>query len=768
MNLLIVGSGGREHAIAWKAAQSPLLTRLWIAPGNPGTAEIGENLPVSSADHASLVNLALQRSVDLVIIGPEQPLAEGLADAFLAAGIKVFGPTRAAAQIEASKVFAKRFMARHAIPTARFAIPEDYTQAVELLHTLDYPLVIKASGLAAGKGVILPDTIEEAEAALRAILVESQFGSAGSQVILEERLQGEEVSVLAFTDGIRVVPMLPSQDHKRLLDGDRGPNTGGMGAYAPAAVCDAAALDRIVAEVLEPTVRGLHSEGSPFCGVLYAGMMLTSQGPRVLEFNCRFGDPETQALLPLMDSDLVEIALACAEERLEPDMVRWKKGSAVCIVLASKGYPDRPDTGIAVEGITPDSPPPQTALFHAGTIRQDGRLLTSGGRVLGVTAWDVDLPAALDRAYDRVGQIRFAGLQYRKDIGRRALANLTSTAQAGSAYSRSGVDIDAGSRAVELMSQAVRSTYTPRVLAGIGAFGGLLDISDLKAYSCPVLVASTDGVGTKVKLAAAAGSYHSIGKDIVNHCIDDILVQGARPLFFLDYFASSRIHPEHVAQVVGGIAEACRESSCVLIGGETAEMPGVYNPGEFDVAGTIVGVVEKERILPRPDLSEGDLILGLASSGPHTNGYSLIRRVFAGEDLNRELPELGGSLVQALLQPHRSYLPILAPVLDGEAGLIKALVHLTGGGFIDNIPRVLPGHLDAVIEMESWSVPPLFRLIQQRGQIDPLEMYRVFNMGLGMLVIAAPQDVDPLLRLLPEPACLIGRLTPGSGQVRLV
>ncbi len=332
-----------------------------------------------------------------------------------------------------------------------------------------------------------------------------------------------------------------------------------------------------------------------------------------------------------------------------------------------------------------------------------------------------------------------------------------------SAYADSGVDIGAGNRAVELMKAVVKSTYNESVLAGIGSFGGLFDAVVLKKIDHPVLVASTDGVGTKVKLAASVRRYRSIGHDIVNHGINDILVQGARPLFFMDYFAASKLDPEQAADVVTGIAEACKESGMALLGGETAEMPGVYQPDEFDVAGTIVGVLEHDRILPRPNLLAGDLILGLPSSGPHTNGYSLIRKVLEGADLEVIVPELGCSLADALLAPHRSYLHVLYPHLDK----VKALAHLTGGGFIENIPRVLPENLDAVIHLNSWKIPPLWNLIQQKGNISTEEMYRVFNMGIGMVVIVDKSVASDFQSSVSEPTFIIGELVDGERKVIL-
>jgi phosphoribosylformylglycinamidine cyclo-ligase/phosphoribosylamine--glycine ligase/phosphoribosylformylglycinamidine cyclo-ligase len=325
-----------------------------------------------------------------------------------------------------------------------------------------------------------------------------------------------------------------------------------------------------------------------------------------------------------------------------------------------------------------------------------------------------------------------------------------------SQYAASGVDIDAGNRAVELMKDAVRATYTDSVLAGVGSFGGLFEASALQHMNQPVLVASTDGVGTKVKLAASLGRYRGIGHDIVNHCINDILVQGAKPLFFMDYFAASKLDPEQTAEVVTGMAEACREAGMALLGGETAEMPGVYAPNEFDVAGTIVGVVERNAILPRSTIRAGDVLIGLQSSGPHTNGYSLIRKAFANTILEEPLAD-------ALLAPHRSYLHLLYPHLSR----VKALAHITGGGFIENIPRVLPEHVAARIDLHSWRVPPLWESVQQKGGISSQEMYRVFNMGIGMVAIVDPLIVADLREAISEPIFVIGELIDGERNIVL-
>jgi phosphoribosylamine--glycine ligase len=418
MNVLIIGSGGREHAMAWKVAQSPRLSKLYIAPGNAGTRECAENVALHPDDHPAVVKLCKEKKIDLVLVGPEMPLAAGIADALAEAGVRCFGPQQAPAQIEASKVFSKDFMARHAIPTARYSSFTRYESALACLEKVDYPIVIKASGLAAGKGVILPESFDEARRTIQAILVDKVFGASGEEVVIEERLTGEEVSLMAFSDGETVVPMLPAQDHKRLLDGDCGPNTGGMGAYAPAPVLTADLMNEAVESVLKPAVRGLRAEGTPFVGVLYAGLILTSSGLRVLEFNCRFGDPEAQVLLPLLETDLLDIAEACVNGRLKDIDVRWKNGAAVCVVLASRGYPEKAETGKAV---TLEPLPENMVCFHAGTKIADGKVVNSGGRVFGLTAWSEGLEPALKQVYMGIHKVSFEGMQYRRDIAQRAL-----------------------------------------------------------------------------------------------------------------------------------------------------------------------------------------------------------------------------------------------------------------------------------------------------------------------------------------------------------
>jgi phosphoribosylamine--glycine ligase len=416
MKILVIGGGGREHALVWKLSQSPRVTQVLVTPGNGGTGALPDDLK-----DLSPLACAQKAGVDLTVVGPEAPLADGIVNEFQARELKIWGPSQAAAQIEASKAFAKGFMQRWNIPTAASATFTEFAAARAYLQQQTEAVVIKASGLAAGKGVILPDTPQAAMRALREMMIEKKFGEAGAEVVIEERLSGPEVSVLAFCDGQNFVTMPPAQDHKRIFDHDTGPNTGGMGAYAPAPICSPELLRQIEETILKPTLAGLRAEGSPYVGVLYAGLMLTRQGPKALEFNCRFGDPEGQVILPLLETDLltiIEHSLAGALSTLE---VSWKDAAAATVVLASGGYPGVYETGKPISGVAEAAQLDGVIVFHAGTrLTGDSQLMTAGGRVLNVTGVGPTLPEALERAYAGVSLIQFEGMHFRADIGAKA------------------------------------------------------------------------------------------------------------------------------------------------------------------------------------------------------------------------------------------------------------------------------------------------------------------------------------------------------------
>ncbi len=419
MRVLLIGNGGREHAIGWKLSQSPRIERLYVVPGNGGTAGLpkSENVAIKATDLVALRDFALGNAIDLTVVGPEAPLVDGVVDLFQASDLRIFGPRKAAARLEGSKAFSKAFMVDHGIPTGEAAVFTDFDEATRYLRQLDGVPVIKASGLAAGKGVILPETMAEAASVTHQILVDGRFGAAGSTVVIEERLRGPEVSVLAFCDGKNLTIMPTAQDHKRLMNNDQGPNTGGMGAFSPAPLASAELLEQVRRQVLEPTLAGMAAIGAPYVGILYAGLMLTEQGPRVLEFNCRFGDPETQAILPLLESDLLDIFEACVDGRLDQIDVRWRDLCTLTVVMASDGYPGEYTVGIEITGIE-EAESQHCVVFHAGSKFSDGRLLTDGGRVLAVTATGGTLRKAANRAYAGVGKIHFNNAQFRTDIAR--------------------------------------------------------------------------------------------------------------------------------------------------------------------------------------------------------------------------------------------------------------------------------------------------------------------------------------------------------------
>lgn len=760
LNVLLIGSGGREHAIAKAISRSPRLGSLAVAPGNAGTAE--SNITLNVSDNEAVVAYCQAEEVNLVIVGPEAPLVAGLADAVGAAGIACFGPSASAARLEGSKSFARDFAARHGIPGPANESFTEVAPALEWLDEFNKPVVVKADGLASGKGVIIPENRVETERAIFDLLSDRTMGDAGATVVLEERLDGEELSLFGIADGTAVVPIGTAQDHKRVGDGDTGLNTGGMGAFAP--VPNMAHLEAgLVEQFLVAAVDGMAAESMPYVGVLYAGVMLTADGPRLVEYNCRFGDPEAQVLLPLIGSDVLDLMAAAATgslRQVEVDLIR--DVTAATVVVAAKGYPTSPALDIEIPDVTL---PPEVSLIHSSTKVSDGRVLSTGGRVLSVTGTGANLNEALQRVYGVVDKMVNDQLFARSDIGHHHLNELgakKSTTAADDAYADAGVSFSAAAEATSRIADAVLSTHDERVVSGLGSFGGVFDLGSLSGLSDPLLVATTDGVGTKTVLAEQLDSWESVGADIVNHGVNDVLVQGAKPLFFLDTVAAASLDPEIVSRVVGGMAAACREVDCILLGGETAEMPDVLTSGAVDIAGTLIGAVDRSKLLPRPTIEPGHLLIGLASSGLHTNGYSLARKVLSGMDLHDPLPGADGTTIgEALLAVHRSYLEPLQVAL--EADLIQGLAHITGGGLVDNLPRVLPDGCGAVIETSSWNRPPLFKFLVGLAGLNKIEAHQILNMGIGMVAIIAPSDLEAVQQAIPEPTRVIGQVVEGQG-----
>jgi len=421
MDVLLIGSGGREHAIAWKLSQSGALGKLYIAPGNAGTAQCGQNVAIKDNDVPALVDFARENRIGLVVVGPEDPLAAGVVDALEAVGIKAFGPSKAAAQLEADKAFAKQIMRACSVSTAEARVFDRFSDAKAYIASRDEPVVVKAAGLAKGKGVIVCDDPADAILAAEKIMVDRIFGSAGDKVIVEDKLLGEEASILAFVDGRNIYLMESAQDHKPIGDGDTGPNTGGMGAYSPAPIVNDDMMNRIGREILVPIVDAMNRNETPYKGVLYAGLMITSGGPRVLEFNARLGDPETQPILMRLKSDLLEVCLAVCDGKLEDVFLKWDPRPAVCVVMASGGYPGDYEKGKAIHGLKEAESLPDVMVFHAGTQERDGEVVTSGGRVLGVTALGADVAKAKAQAYEAFARIRFEGAYCRHDIADKAI-----------------------------------------------------------------------------------------------------------------------------------------------------------------------------------------------------------------------------------------------------------------------------------------------------------------------------------------------------------
>jgi phosphoribosylamine---glycine ligase len=419
MKLLIIGNGGREHALGWTLKKDPRVQELYFAPGNAGTAAQGQNLSIKATDIEGLLGWVRENKPDMVVVGPEAPLCMGLVDQLEKLGVPAFGPNQSGARLEASKTFTKNLLLKAGIPTAQSAAFTEFAEALAYCHEQAYPLVIKADGLAAGKGVIIAQNVAEAEKALTEIMQQKVFGSSGDLVLIEEFLDGQEASIHAVTDGRDYVLMPSSQDHKRVYEADQGPNTGGMGAYAPAPIVTPALLQEIEAKVIQPIIEILRQEGIDYRGVLYAGLMLTSKGPKVLEFNCRFGDPETEVLLPLLETPLLDLFQATIERTLGQLRLKLRSGSALTVVLAAPGYPESPQIGQVITG-SEKNPDPDAMIFHAGTEKQNGQILSSGGRVLAVTGVGLDLHVARQKAYTALAQVHFAGMHYRKDIGKKA------------------------------------------------------------------------------------------------------------------------------------------------------------------------------------------------------------------------------------------------------------------------------------------------------------------------------------------------------------
>lgn len=740
--VLVIGSGGREHAICWKLNQSTQVSQIYALPGSIGISQLSkcQNLcadVLDAKDFGAIAKWCKLNKISLVSVGPEEPLALGLGDVLRQAGIKCFGPGKQGAQIEADKKWSKDFMIRHGIPTARYETFTDVIKAKKFIRSAPYAaLVVKAAGLAAGKGVVVAENADEACQAVDEILGNLKFGQAGETLVVEELLEGEEISLLAFTDGNTIQAMLPAQDHKRIGNGDTGPNTGGMGAYCPCPLISKQALELVQRAVLERAIKGLSQERVCYQGVLYAGLMLTPDGPRVLEFNCRFGDPETQVILPLLKSDLFDVMQSCCNGTLNKLTLQWFNNlSAVGVVVASAGYPETSTKGYVIKGLPVANEDNRLILHSALAMNTNGNPVTNGGRVLIAIAIDASLREAAAQATKMAASISVDGstTQYRTDIAKKAFKIEPAPSLN---YKESGVDIDAGDALVQRIKPLSRGTQRPGVLGGLGGFGGLFRIKDLR-YTQPIIAETTQGVGAKIQLALQHELYDHIGYDLFAMAANDLLEFGAEPVVFLDYIACGKLQVPLAAQLVKGMADGCRDAHCALVGGETAEMPSLYKPGQYDMAGYCVGIVEESRLLPRFDLFQpGDLLVGLPSSGLHCAGFNELLTHLKDVKLKECSPVAGGdhglSLAQVLGTPTRLYVQQLLPHL--QAGEIKAVAHVTHG-LLPDVARLLPKEFDVLLDFGAVPIPQIFGWLAGQLQLSAEALLERHNCGIGIVLV---------------------------------
>nr|QBK86799.1 MAG: uncharacterized protein LCMAC103_01310 [Marseillevirus LCMAC103] len=774
--VLVIGGGGREHAIARSLAISPKVSRVHVAPGNGGTrGGKVSSVSLGAKNYDAIVKYCADNEVAVVVVGPEAPLADGIADHLKCHGVRCFGPSKKAAIIESSKAWSKDFCVRHSIPTARYKNFTEIGDAERHVDSVDYEVVVKASGLAAGKGVFMPATKAEARDALRSLMVDRKFGIAGAEVVVEEKLEGLEASVLAFTDGHSFVCCPAAQDHKRIGDGDRGLNTGGMGAYCPSPVSPAD-MSAIHGAVIKPAIDGLRREGRPFVGVLSAGLMLTADGPKVMEFNCRMGDPEAQVVLPLLATDLFDIVVACCDGHLDSVDVKFSDQFACSVVAASRGYPESCPKGKIISGIG-DVAGTDTIVYHAGTRLDNDRLVTSGGRVFAVTGLGDDMRGAIEAAYSGMAKICFDGMQFRGDIARRALEE-----EGRATYAAAGVDVAVGDSASRLAYAAALSTFSSRrgmigePVALEGGFTGLLDMGDF------YLAQGDDGVGTKAQIAELLGTYDTLGYDLLAMVCDDAVCLGAETISVSNTIDTSKVEPRVIGELVEGLAAACAKHKIVIPGGEVAELGPLVRGLVWNA--TAVGVLAKCALIDGSAVAIGDVVISLEERGFRSNGFTLARHILArkyeseGEAMQKEVHPRGAGTSEtfgsALLRPSTIYSSAVLELIGryedrdrlDEKISVKGIAHITGGGLPGNLSRVLQrtglsAHLDKLHPPGSAMVA-----LQSLGNVRDKEAYRTWCMGNGMLLIVSPSDADAAAASLAASgivATIAGRVTATKG-----
>ncbi|XP_039409767.1 trifunctional purine biosynthetic protein adenosine-3-like isoform X1 [Corvus cornix cornix] len=757
--VLVIGSGGREHALAWKLAQSPHVKHVFVAPGNAGTADNGKisNSAVLVSNHTIVTQFCKDHNIGLVLVGPEALLAAGIVDDLRAAGVRCFGPSARAAQLASNSSSSKAFLDRHGIATARWKAFSNPQEACRFIISTDFPArVVRARGPAARKEVTIAASKEEACRAVQEIMQDRMFGE---MVVIEELLQGEELSCSCFTDGVTVASMPPAQPHKRLLDGDQGPSTAGMGAYCPVPQVPEALLEQIRGAILQHVVDSMRQEGAAYVGVLQTGLMLTKEGVKILNFKCQFGDPQCQVILPLLKNDFYEVIQATIDGKLCSSMPAWSENrTAVCVVMASPGYPGDCDKGMEVTGLL-QAKELGLQVFHGGTALKDGRVVTSGGRVLSVTAVKQDLMEALGEANRGVATIHFQGATFRRDIGHRGLRLLQQP------LALMYKDRHVGAVTRDALSHLPPTSAVKGTRAGSRSEGGgFAAFFDLKAsgYDDPILVSQTKSLGPKLQVAQVCKRHDTIGQDLVALCVNDLLAQGAEPLFFLSHLACGKLDAEVMETIKEGIAEACRSAGCAFLGGEVTEVAAPCPSGHCDLAGFVVGAVERgQRLLGLQRADEGDVLLGLGSPGIPGRGFGVVRKILLASSLHCSSPAPGScgdtTLGDVLLTPGKMFSPALLPVL--RSGHVKGFAP-TAEGLLGGISRVLPEHVSAVLDALSWKIPEIFCWLYKEGNLSAEEMAQTFPCGIGAVLVVQKDLAQHVLQDIQrqQEAWLIGKV----------
>ncbi|XP_062371230.1 trifunctional purine biosynthetic protein adenosine-3-like [Cinclus cinclus] len=757
--VLVIGSGGREHALAWKLAQSPHIKHVFVAPGNAGTADNGKisNSAVLVSNHTIVTQFCKDHNIGLVLVGPEALLEAGILDDLRAAGVRCFGPCARAAQLASHSSSSKAFLERHGMPTARWRAFSNPQEACRFITSTDFPArVVRARGPAAKKEVTIAASKEEACRAVQEIMQDRMFGE---MVVIEELLQGEELSCSCFTDGVTVVSVPPAQPHKRLLDGEQGPSTAGMGAFCPVPQVPEALLEEIRGAVLQHIVDSLRQEGAAYVGVLQTGLMLTKEGVKILNFKCQFGDPQCQVILPLLKNDFYEVIQATIEGKLCSCMPAWSENrTAVCVVMASPGYPGDSDKGMEVTGLL-QAKALGLQVFHGGTVLKNGRVVTSGGRVLSITAVRKDLMEALGEANRGVATIYFQGATFRRDIGHRGLRLLQHP------LALMYKDRHVGAAPREVLSHLPQTSAVRGTRAGCRSEGGgFAAFFDLKAsgYHDPILVSQTKGLGPKLQVAQVCKRHDTIGQDLVALCVNDLLAQGAEPLFFLSHLACGKLDAEVVETIKEGIAEACRNAGCAFLGEEVTEAAAPCPPGHCDLAGFAVGAVERGQRLPGLQRAEeGDALLGLGSAAIQGRGLGVVRRILLTSSLHCSSPAPGScgdtTLGDVLLTPGKMFSPALLPIL--RSGHVKGFAP-TAEGLLGGISRLLPEHLSAVLDALSWKIPEIFCWLYKEGNLSAEEMAQTFPCGIGAVLVVQKELAQHVLQDIQrqQEAWLIGKV----------